>query len=107
MTREPTTEQRSPRQRFLEAGLEYAHRLVDVLASSAIIGAAVTTSGAAVVGIVYAVGFPASDWFRTVTVTVATLAAGFLFATAASVAAYYLLYALRGEHSHGGILDGE
>ncbi|RKD95701.1 hypothetical protein [Halopiger aswanensis] len=100
-------DQRSHRQRLLESGLEYSHRLVDVLASSAIIGTAVTMSGAAVVGIIYVAGFPASDWFRNMTVTVAALAAGFLFVTVCSIAAYYLLYTIRGEHSHGGILDGE
>ncbi|AEH38273.1 hypothetical protein [Halopiger xanaduensis] len=100
-------DQRSHRQQLLDSGLEVSHRLVDVLASSAIIGTAVTTSGAAVVGIVYVAGFPASEWFRNVTVTVAALAAGFLFVTVCAVAAYYLLYTIRGEHSHGGILDGE
>lgn len=100
-------EQRPHQRRLVDSGLEYSHKLVDVLATSAIIGAGVTTAGAAVVGIIYVAGFPASDWFREVTVTVAALATGLLLFAVLSVSAYYLLYRIRGEHSRGGILDGE
>ena len=101
------TEQRPQRRQVVDSGLAYSHKLVDVLATSAIIGTGVTATGAAVVGVVYVAGFPASDWFREVTVTVAALAAGLLLFAALSVSMYYLLYRIRGEHSHGGLIDGE
>ncbi|OVE85428.1 hypothetical protein [Natronolimnobius baerhuensis] len=100
------SERRPQPRAYVAVGLKCSHRVVDVLASGAIIATSVTSVLALVVGVIYVAGGPASAAVREITFVFTAFAGGFLLLTLGTVGIYFLLYRIRGEHSHGGIIAG-